>query len=221
MSVFEGSVRLITEVLENSRHSYEVIFVDDGSTDGTRDQIKIFCQKKHNVRYIFHTKNIGRGGAVTSGIKAAKGNVVCYMDIDCEVSPVYLPYCISLVKNGISDIIIGKRIYVFSLSSEVRTVISHVYHLVRSVLFSIDVDTESGYKIFNRKKIMPVLSFVRNQRWFWDTESTVYAKRNNLRILEIPVLFLRRTDKRSSIRLLPDIVMYIANMWELYWRLKK
>lgn len=67
-------------------------------------------------------------------------------------------------------------------------------------------DTETGYKFFNRKKILPIMKRTMHNGWFWDTEIMALAYRAGLRIREEPVLFIRRLDKKSSVRLLHDAV---------------
>ena len=220
-SVFDASVQSIVSILYNSRVSFEIIFVDDLSHDATRQLIRKACQKNSFCRYLFHPKNIGRGGAVASGIRLSRGDIVGYMDIDCEVSPVYLPQMISLVRSGKADIVVGKRIYRTSLISIIREVLSLGYKTIITVLFKTHgIDTESGYKVFYKKTFLPVLSAIRSNGWFWDTESIVLSQRKNVRIVEIPVLFMRRFDKKSSVRLVGDSWEYIKNVWELYWRLR-
>jgi len=86
--VLEKSVEELLLILDNTRFSYEVIFVDDGSKDETKKIIERILAEdrgKHRLKKIFHEKNVGRGGAVNTGIRNAKGEVVGFIDIDLEV----------------------------------------------------------------------------------------------------------------------------------------
>lgn len=209
--VFEGSVAHIASVLSSSKYAYEIIFVDDMSVDNTKSLIK-------NTKYkaIFHTKNMGRGAAVRSGIKAARGKVVGYIDIDCEVSPVYIPAMVEMILEKKADVVIGRRQYRTSFGSVIREILSRGYMWLAHVLLETEgLDTESGYKFFNREKIVPVLDRVEHQGWFWDTEIIVRSKRAGLRIAEMPVLFLRRFDKTSSVHIVPDTIEYMKNLWRI------
>jgi hypothetical protein len=153
---------------------------------------------------------MGRGAAVTTGIRAAKASIAGYIDIDCEVSPIYIPICVQYIKNGLSDVVVGKRIYRTSLRSILREVLSTGYRIaVDTLLGTHGIDTESGYKFFHIKSFLPVLSDIHNKQWFWDTESIVASLRYGLRVHEMPVLFLRRPEKKSSVRLVHDTVAYI------------
>lgn len=218
--LFRESVSRIREVLENSRYPYEIIFVDDHSKDGTAKLIHSYCEKYPNMRAIYHTKNLGRGQTVADGLKASRGTVSGYIDIDCEVSPVYIPLMASLIFKKQADVVIGRRFYRTSPRAMVREVLSRGYQWLSNKLIGTGgMDTETGYKFFHRKKILPVLRFVQHKGWFWDTEIMVYALRNGLRIVEEPVLFLRRFDKVSSVNIIKDTIDYMIQLWVLRGRL--
>jgi glycosyltransferase involved in cell wall biosynthesis len=206
--LFAESVARIRETLDTSRLTYEIIFVDDHSTDQTPDLIR-----KTGMRAIFHHANQGRGKAVADGIKAAKGIVVGYMDIDCEVSPVYIPSMVSTILGGQADVIIGRRYYRSSLRAIVREILSRGYHwLADALIGTAGLDTETGYKFFLRRKILPIVAKTKHSGWFWDTEIMVYSRRAGLRIVEVPVLFLRRFDKQSSVHIIRDTIDYMVQL---------
>ncbi len=216
--LFTSSVARIQSVLEASKLSHEVIFVDDASSDGTQKFIKDTCKTTGIFRYraVFHAVNRGRGRTVSDGIRAAKGKIVGYMDIDCEVDPIYMPKLVSLVLSGEADVVIGKRYYRTSPRAALREILSRGYQWLSDKMIGTGgLDTETGYKFFSRKKILPVLSKARNPGWFWDTEIMVYARRAGLRIKEEPVLFLRRFDKHSSVNIIRDTTDYLVNLWKL------
>lgn len=218
--LFADSVRRITKVLDLAKLSYEIIFVDDKSRDTTPELIRKAIASRKNFRAIFHTTNQGRGQTVSDGIRAARGTIVGYIDIDCEVSPVYIPQIVTMLKDRKADMIIGKRFYRTSPSTIVREILSRGYQWLSDASIGTGKrDTESGYKFFIRSKILPILSQPNHRGWFWDTEITVYADRAGLRIHEVPVLFLRRFDKHSSVRIIQDTVDYFINLWQFRKRL--
>lgn len=207
--VFASSVVRIVDVLNTSKLRYEIIFVDDGSRDGTVDLIK-----KIPFRSIFHQKNQGRGKTVADGILAAKGSVVGYIDIDCEVGPEYIPQMVHLILEKKADIVIGKRIYRSSAGSLLREVLSRGYQWLSDLMIGTEkLDTETGYKFFRKSKIVPILAATSHPGWFWDTEIMVRSKRAGLRIAEVPVLFIRRFDKQSSVHILRDTIDYMVQLW--------
>jgi hypothetical protein len=83
---------------------------------------------------------------------------------------------------------------------------------VRTLLGASVQDTESGFKFFRREALLPVLDRIRDPGWFWDTEFMVRAARRGLRIEEIPGAFVRRRDKKSTVRGLRDSLRYFAKL---------
>lgn len=220
--VFEDSVRRILSVLDNSRLTYEIIFVDDKSQDRTPFLIKQAVKKRKNLRAIFHNRNAGRGVAVRDGVRAGRGLIAGYIDIDLEVSPVYIPEIVRSLIRGDSDLIIGQRIYRTNLPSVFREILSVGYRKLSDRLVGTGgLDTESGYKFFRRRKILKVLSHARHPHWFFDTELVVYSRLAGLNVTEVPVLFIRRFDKKSSVRVFSDTRDYLVNLWKLRGRLNR
>jgi glycosyltransferase involved in cell wall biosynthesis len=101
--VIEDSVAQVIEVLDNTRYSYQIIFVDDCSKDRTRELIDTVIDRypDHRMARIFHEHNKGRGGTVSDGIRAAEGEVVGFIDIDLEVHARYMPSCVQAVIEGL------------------------------------------------------------------------------------------------------------------------
>jgi glycosyltransferase involved in cell wall biosynthesis len=218
---FADSLRQIEEVLSYSHCSYELLFVDDKSRDNTAELIKNAVKKHAHRRAIYHRYNMGRGRTVSDGIQKARGTIVGYIDIDCEVSPVYIPQIIKMMlENERIDVVIGHRTYRTSLASIIREVLSLGYQCLADQMVGTNyLDTESGYKFFRRKKIIPVLAKAKHPHWFWDTEIIVFARLAGLRVVEVPVLFLRNFDKKSTVRIIPDTIDYIKSLWQLWKRL--
>ncbi|MDO8451920.1 MAG: glycosyltransferase [bacterium] len=219
-SHFEKSVAEIVRMLGLSRLVFEIIFVDDGSTDKTISLIEKTVKKFAFCRKIIHRKNLGRGIAVADGIRQAKAEIVGYIDIDLEVSPMYIADMVDILRRG-HDVVIGKRMYRSNFSSILREILSSGYRgISRYLLDTGGLDTETGYKFFRTSRILRVLPMVRHPHWFWDTEVMVYAKRSGLKIAEVPVLFVRRTDKKSTVRIFRDTIEYISSLIQLRWRLR-
>lgn len=209
------SFEKILTILKLSRFSFEIIFVDDKSSDMTLSILRTICKKNSHCRLFAHARNTGRGRSVADGIKAAKGKVAGYIDIDLEVSPIYIAQMVNLILENKAEVVLGKRIYRTTLMSIPREIFSKGYtYLTEKILNTGKVDTESGYKFFNRKKILPLLAKASHPHWFWDTQIIIYSKRAGLKIVEIPVLYLRRFDKKSSVRVWRDIMDYLVNLWK-------
>lgn len=201
----EGSLAEIRTVLDASRLDWEVVFVDDESRDGTREVIdRLVAADPARLRRIFHEENRGRGAAVSTGVRAARGDVVGFIDVDLEVHPRYMLSCVASIHAG-ADVAVGLRVYKFQPSATARFLLSKGYvTLVRGLLDYPHRDTETGYKFFRRDRAAELLAEVESPGWFFDTEVMVRAHRKGWRIEEIPCLFVRRPDKKSTVRPLWD-----------------
>ena len=214
--ILEASVSETLRVLDALRTTYEVIFVDDASRDRTAEIIDriIAADEQHLLRKIVHPANVGRGGTVADGIRASQARLVGFIDIDLEVHARYILSCL-LALNAGYDVATALRVYKFSVRSLNRYVLSRGYRwLVRQALGVPLQDTETGFKFFRREAILPVLDETVDRGWFWDTEVMVRAYCAGLRIVEIPALFIRRFDKKSSLSPLSDTLDYARKLWQ-------
>lgn len=219
----ETSLREIERVLSQTRYTYEMILIDDGSPDGSAEKVKEAAARRGNVRAVYHPHNVGRGGTVVEGMKLARGTYVGYLDIDLEVHCRYIPAMLLALDEG-CDGATALRHYEIRLSVDTffRHVLSTGYRrLVRFFLGLPYQDTEAGYKFFRRERILPLLEKTRNTGWFWDTEIMAQCHFHGLRIQEIPVLFLRRWDKKSTVRPLRDSFVYLIALMRFRARLQK
>ena len=107
---FEDSVKKIIEVAKTLKKKWEIIFVEDKSTDDTKSAVEALIKRIKNARAIFHKNNQGRGKSVADGIKASKGGICGYLDIDLEVSEKYIPLFVKEIEQGY-DVVVGKRFY--------------------------------------------------------------------------------------------------------------
>lgn len=210
----ESNVQKIITQLEKLAVGWEVIFVEDGSRDGTRAKVLELSNRIKNSRVILHRKNKGRGRSVKDGLKASRGTICGFLDIDCEIAPSYIPLFLKKISEG-NDMVVARRRYRTSLNSLARMVASKVYALVVSILLDLPIrDTEAGFKFFRRKKILPVLAKSADPGWFWDTEICFLAHRSGLNISEILVSFIRSKDKKSTVRLIPDSIQYLRKIFQ-------
>lgn len=220
------SIKLSTEriinILSVLKYSYEIILIDDASTDSSKNEIKKLAKLYPKIIHdYYHDLNVGRGGTVKEGILKAHGEIVGFLDIDLEVSENYLPAFIRSIDIG-SDVATGIRVYKIYFSSLLRFIGSLGYSmLVRTLLGLPFKDTEAGYKFFNRRKILKVLKEVKDLRWFFDTEILARSHMNNLKISEIPILFQRRPEKKSTVKLFRDSWEYFVRLLEFKNEMKK
>jgi glycosyltransferase involved in cell wall biosynthesis len=218
----EKSIRILSEEANNFSFPYEFIFVEDKSTDTTRDILKKLEPGIKNAKFIYHDSNKGRGAAVKSGFAVASGNIIGFMDIDLEVGPRYIIPFVEALKNF--DVAIGNRKY-FSDSvvrALVRDTVSHYYStLNRKILKHNYKDTEAGYKFFRKESLAGFFKLETDDHWFWDTEFMMYCFKNKLKVKEIEVDFLRDHTKKSTVNVVADSFYYVRQLLKYRKQLKK
>ena len=214
--LIRDSVREIVEVLERTRWTFEVIFVDDLSRDRTRemiDELIVEYAGRADLRRIFHEKNKGRGGTVTDGFRAGRGRFRGYIDIDLEVPAHYIAECVRALENG-ADVATALRTYLFQWRSLDRWILSKGYvWIMRRLLRTRLKDTETGFKFFRQDRIGTLLDEIEDEGWFWDTEFMIRADLKGFVIRELPCLFIRRYDKSSSVHAFSDTIEYFGRLW--------
>lgn len=209
---FQVSIDKIIDALRKTKKRWEIIFVEDKSTDNTAKTVKKLANEIKTSKAIFHKKNMGRGKSVADGIMAAEANICGYLDIDLEIPEKYIRLFVKEIEKGY-DMTVGKRFYEGGFKSLARFLASKIYALLVNFFLKIPIsDTEAGYKFFRRSKILPVLTHVKDKHWFWDTEICARAYWAGLKISEVPVIFNRRHDKKSTLKLIPDSIEYFKNL---------
>lgn len=214
--LLEDNILTICNTMNQTKYSYEIIFVDDYSIDSTRDIILSFCNQNNNMSYIFHNENCGRGKTVCDGFLISKGKYIGFIDVDLEIHSRYIPSMIAVLQNGY-DVALAYRVYKIDLTFRcfVRHIISFGYRKLLKLVTNIKTrDTETGYKFFSSEKVLPLIKESRFNGWFWDTEIMYLCEKSNFKIKEIECLFLRNNTKTSKLRVIPDTIEYVINLVE-------
>ena len=97
----------IASVMQSNRFSYEILFIDDGSTDGSWDTIRELQQKDPNVKGIRFLQNYGKSQALHAGFKAAVGDIVITMDADLQDNPEEIPELVAMITDQGYDLVSG------------------------------------------------------------------------------------------------------------------
>lgn len=221
--ILKDSFSEIVAVLEVTKYSYEIIFVDDCSNDKTKEIIEELLKMHPGklLRKIYHEKNTGRGFAVSHGIMQASGRIAGFIDVDLEVHAHYIPRMVLEIDRG-NDIVSGWRTYKLGWDCLFRYIATASYKfLVRKLLKLPLKDTETGIKFFNRQRILPVLKQTEDRCWFWDTEIMARSFYAKMKVSEVPVLFLRRRDKQSKVRLYHDSLKQLISLYRFSKKIKK
>jgi len=186
-------------VMDSLGLPYEVIVVDDGSTDDTR---RVASQYK--VTVLCNQKNRGKGFAVRKGLQYAQGDIIVTMDSDGAHSPKEIPQLVSPLFNGV-DMVAGSRFLGSGKESTARL------NRLGNILFNVTImalsrkpitDSQTGFRAFKRKVVENLE--LESLGFEIDTEITVKGLKNGFVFQELPICCMRRKYDVSKIRVLAD-----------------
>jgi glycosyltransferase involved in cell wall biosynthesis len=191
-----NEVRTIEEVVARVRAiplEKEILIVDDGSTDGTRQRLEDIV-RHDDVKVLYHERNKGKGAALRTGFAAATGDVVIIQDADLEYDPRDYRTLLEPILDGRADVVYGSRF----LGGPHRVLFfwhyvgNRVLTLMSNALSNLNLtDMETGYKVF-RREILNDLP-LRSNRFGFEPEFTVKVAKRMLRVYEVPISYSGRT----------------------------
>jgi len=209
---------LIEAVKKSPVKKREIIIVDDGSKDGTRDILSELNDPE--VRVIFHAQNQGKGAALRTGFNEAKGDICIVQDADLEYDPQEFQIVIQPILDGKADVVFGSR---FQGGRPHRVV--YFWHRIGNGLLTLmsnfftDLnlsDMETCYKAFRREVIQSIN--IKENRFGFEPEVTAKISKMNIRIYEVGISYYGRTyDEgkkigwKDGIRAVYCILKY--NLW--------
>ena len=203
-----NTVSAIKSLAAELTDDYEIIIVDDASTDESGKLIDELAGKDGSVRAFHMKENTKFGGAFARAFKEARKEIILYMDSDMPVSAEDIKDSFPMIKEA--DIVTGYS-RVKKGDTLRRKIISSVYNFLIQSLFGLNVkDINSGYKIV-RRDIIKDINFISKSP-FIDVELFLHAKKKNGRVRQYPLVFHQRTSGRSYIARLPIIWATFVDM---------
>lgn len=169
----------------------EIIIVDDGSTDGTRDLLAEIETRNHNdLRIIYHARNQGKGAALVTGFAVATGDVILIQDADLEYDPRDYPILLQPLQEGIATVVYGSRFLggPRKAMNFWNMVANKILTLTTNMLYNaILSDMETCYKVFRRDVVEGMTIHARG--FEFEPEFTSKVLKQGIRIYEVPISY--------------------------------
>jgi glycosyltransferase AglD len=203
----EDAVSMVLAYCVKSNWDFEIILVEDGSTDATVDIIRRFEHSDGRVKLLSVPTHLGKGGSLkAAALFSATKKYMAYMDIDLSAAPSELSRLLAYI--GDYDIVIGSRILRGDLPPVKRpfqrAVLSSAYSRFFRFLFRIPIyDPQCGFKLFRRDKVPEIFSEIGTDGFAFDTDLIVKAFSLNLRVKEVPINW--NHGKASTLNVLREI----------------
>ncbi len=200
----EKSIGILFDRLECLRdvYDFEILVVDDGSTDSTCRIIEDFIQKKPylKIHLLRHKANKGKTAALITGIQNSKGDIVIIQDADLEYDPKEIPAVIAPIESGVADVVYGSRFLVRRASRVLyfrhylaNKLITFMSNLFTDMNFT---DVETCYKAF-RGDLIRNLKF-SSSRFGFEIEVTAKISKLKCRVYEVPISYYGRTYEEGK-----------------------
>ena len=172
----------------------EIVIVDDGSTDGTRELLAGLAAADGSVRVFLQPANRGKGAALRRGFAEARGALVLVQDADLEYDPTDYPTLLEPIERGVADVVFGSRFLggphrvLFFWHSVGNWVLTTLSNMLTNVNLT---DVWTCYKVF-RAEVLQSLT-LREDRFGFEAEVTAKIARGHWRIYEVPISYHGRT----------------------------
>lgn len=195
--IFENLLKT-EEILSGFCDSYEILCVNDGSSDNTHEEILRAVEAGKHIRCISYDTNGGKGKAVKTGSLDARGEYTAFLDADMDLSPAHLQEFLKKMEEGNVDIVIGSKMHPDSVLDYplTRKIMSYGYYIMLLFLFRLKVhDTQTGIKLFKSELLKKIMEDIQTKGFAYDIEILAMANVYGAKIAEMPVVlnFTRKT----------------------------
>lgn len=178
----------------------ELLCVDDGSTDGSREILGELEREHRQIRVFFQPHNMGKGAALRRGIQEATGDFVIIQDADLEYDPAEYPVLLEPLVDGKADVVYGSR-FMGGRPHRVlffwHSVGNRLLTLISNALTNLNLtDMETCYKVFRREVIQAIR--LEEDRFGFEPEVTIKIARRRLRVYEVGISYSGRTYEEGK-----------------------
>lgn len=212
-SAYENIAR-IHDYLYGNFASFEIIAVNDGSRDGTAEELRRL-RREIPIVVVDNKKNEGKGKAVRDGVLISRGEIVMFMDADMAVPVESLEAFVPELDNGYDMVIASRFVPGLRVLTPVmwhRRFMEKAFRLLRMVIldnYNVQ-DTQCGFKVFRREAAMDIFRRLTIERFAFDSEIIFLAGTKGYKVKELPITL--QNPARSSIRIFSDSANMLADL---------
>ncbi|MEP6754798.1 MAG: dolichyl-phosphate beta-glucosyltransferase [Chthonomonadales bacterium] len=212
-----GSLKRMMEYFDAQSYAYEILVIDDGSTDGTLDLVKSLAGDHEQVSAFHYDGNRGKGYAVRYGILRSKGKFILFSDADLATPIEEVEHLFEGIKSG-CDVAIGSRDVVGSKLEKRQSVIRELggkvfNKLVQKLAVPGIHDTQCGFKLFTHHAAYNIFSCCQVDNFSFDVEALYLSRQFNFSIAEIPVRW--HHVEGSKVRVVRDSVRMLRTLYKI------
>lgn len=207
---------------EAAGDDWEIVLVDDGSSDGTSELMDRLAAEEPRIRALHHPENRGKGAAVRTGVLETRGDLVLFCDADLSTPPEFLAEFLAVMEETGADVVIGNRkskaATIERWQPPLRTWLGLGFTRLANALTGLSVgDYTCGFKLFRGDPARRIFERSEVDRWSFDVEILALAARDGLSVREVPVRWHHEPDTR--VRVLRDVITSFVEVLAIRRRL--
>lgn len=211
------------KIISKEIKNFEIICVDDGSTDNSWQEIKKASKLIKELKIFHYSKNMGKGYALQAGTELANSEYTAFLDSDLELNPKFILDYLKLATETGADAVIASKMHKDSNINYpfTRKIFSYSYYIFLKILFKLNIkDTQTGLKLFKTQTIKDAMSKVLVKKYAFDIEVLAIINNNKGLIVDAPIdLIFTREHAMGRIKI-KDIFCMFKDTLAIFYRLK-